>query len=293
MQHSDGRVTTTVSERPLARSGRFVVLTFALSLAVYLPIIASDRGWIPVAVPPALAALGVLGPAGAAFLLEARERGRAGVRHLIRDATARQFGTRWWVATLALPPVLLGTMYAGYRLLGGAHHTTTTLDTFVEAGSGALVAVPVFVLVTVGLAYGEEAGWRGYLLPRLQTRWSALGSSLLLGVVWFLWHVPLLFLPGDQNSAMPLPFLAAFVLASAVLYTWLYNNTGGSVLAATLLHGGFNVWGQFIAVHPSETNDPVSGAVMAGVVALLAVVLVGVYGARTLRRSGDSAALSG
>jgi membrane protease YdiL (CAAX protease family) len=262
-------------------------LTFLLSLGVYLPIVASARGWIPITIPSAFAALGVFGPAVAALLLLVRERRRDGVRILFRDATARRFGARWWLAALALPPALLGTMYVGYRLIGGTHHTTSTVGALFEAGSGALVAVPALVLVTFALAYGEEAGWRGYLLPRLQARWSALTATLLVGVVWFLWHVPLLFLPGDRNGAMPLPLLAAFVLASAVLYTWLYNNTGGSVLAVTLLHGGLNVWGQFVAVHPAETGDPLSGVVMVVVVTFVAVVLVSVYGPRTLARESD------
>jgi membrane protease YdiL (CAAX protease family) len=268
-------------------------LTLGVSLAVYLPIIASARGWIPVAVPPELSALGVFGPAVAALLLLVHKRGRAGLGTLVRDATARHFGARWWVVTLALPPALLGAIYAGYRLIGGPHHTTATVTAYSEAGSGALIAVPVTVLVIVALAYGEEAGWRGYLLPRLQTRWSALTASLLVGVVWFLWHVPLLFLPGDQNGAMPLPLLAAFVLASAVLYTWLYNNTGGSVLAVTLLHGGLNIWAQFIAVHPAETGDPLSGAVMVAVVVTVVGMIVAVYGARTLARRDNPNAVVG
>jgi membrane protease YdiL (CAAX protease family) len=277
-------VPASTSDAPVRQAITFVGLTFAVSLAVYLPIIASARGWIPIAVPPALSALGVFGPAVAALLLLVHERARAGVETLVRDATAWRFGARWWVAALALPPALLGAMYAGYRLVGGPHRTASMVGVLSETGSGALVVLPVFVLVTVALAYGEEAGWRGYLLPRLQTRWSALTASLLLGIVWFLWHVPLLFLPGDMNRAMPIGLLAAFVLASAVLYTWLYNNTGGSVLAVTLLHGGFNVWGQFIAVHPAETGDPLSGAVMVGVVTFVAVVLVAVDGASTLSR---------
>ena len=290
-QRTEGRVSTSIPDTPLKQAITFVGLTFSVSLAVYLPIIGSARGWIPIAVPPVLSALGVFGPAVAALLLLVRERGRTGVKRLYRDATAKRFDRRWWVATLVVPPMLLGTMYAGYRLIDGSHHTTATVAAFSEVGSGVLIAVPAFVLATVALAYGEEAGWRGYLLPRLQTRWSALTASLLVGVVWFLWHVPLLFLPGDQNAAMPLPFLAAFVLASAVLYTWLYNNTGGSVLAVTLLHGGFNVWGQFIAVHPIETGDPLSGAVMAAVMALVAVILLAIYGTRTLRKSAANAAV--
>ncbi|QIB74276.1 CPBP family intramembrane metalloprotease [Halogeometricum borinquense] len=171
----------------------FVGLTFVVSLTVYLPIIASDRGWISITVPPELSALGVFGPAVASLLLLVRERGRAGLQNLIRDAAAREFGGRWWVATLAVPPILLGTMYAGYLLAGGLHTSTATVETLSAAGAEALVAVPVMVLVIVALAYGEEAGWRGYLLPQLQTRWSALTASLLVAIGWFLWHIPCCF----------------------------------------------------------------------------------------------------
>ena len=210
-------------DRPVRQAITFVGVTFAVSLAVYLPIVASVRGWIPLDVPSSRSALGGFGPAVAALLLLVRERGLAGLSPLVRDATASEFGARWWVVTLVLPPALIGATYAGYRLVGRSHHITSTVATFSEAGLEALVAVSVMVLVIVivivALAYGEEAGWRGYLLPRLQTRWSALTASLLVGVVRFPWHVPLLFLPGDQDGAMPLPLLAAFVLASAVLYT--------------------------------------------------------------------------
>jgi hypothetical protein len=282
VHQSGSSVSSSGPDTPVRQAIAFVGLTFAISLAFYLPVIASDRGWIPVAVPSVLSNLGVFGPAVAALLLLVRERGRAGLAKFVRDATARDFGARWWVATLALPPALLGAMYAGYRLLGGPHNTTATVDMLAAAGTEAFFIVPIMALVIVAFAYGEEAGWRGYLLPRLEARWGALTASLLLGVVWFLWHVPLLFLPGDRNGAMPLALMATFILASSVMYTWLFNSTGGSVLAVTLLHGGLNVWNRFIAVHPFNTGDPLSGAVMVGVVTIVAVVLVAHYGGRTL-----------
>lgn len=99
------------------------------------------------------------------------------------------------------------------------------------------------ILVTIVLAFGEEAGWRGYLLPLLQSRLSALSASLVVGVVWFLWHIPLLYLPGQDTGgeAFPIVLFGATVTLSSILYTWLYNNTRGSVLAVTLLHTGLNI----------------------------------------------------
>ena len=280
-------VSPAVPDAPLRQAIAFVALTFAISLACYLPGIASGQGWIEASVPSALSNLGVFGPAVAALIMLVRERGRAGVTKLVRDATAWRFGARWWVATLALPPVLLGAMYAGYRLLGGAPATTATVEMLATAGTEAFFIVPIMALVIIAFAYGEEAGWRGYLLPLLQERWGALTASLVLGVVWFLWHVPLLFLPGDTNGALALPLMAAFILVSSIMYTWLFNSTGGSVLAVTLLHGGFNVVAQFVPVHPSNTGDVLSGVMMVAVVTVVAVVLVAVYGARTLAPTAD------
>jgi hypothetical protein len=95
----------------------------------------------------------------------------------------------------------------------------------------------------------EEIGWRGFLLDRLQARYRALPASLLLGLAWFAWHGPLFFITGyyDRAGGAPelLPFGAAIVLA-AVLYTWIYNHTGRSVLAAVLFHFSGNLTGELL-----------------------------------------------
>ncbi|EMA56148.1 hypothetical protein [Halococcus thailandensis] len=162
-------VSASVPDAPIRQAIIFVGLIFAVSLAFYLPGIASGQGWISVAVPSVVSDIGVFGPAIAALILLGRERGRAGLTKLVRDATAWRFGARWWVATPALPLlVLLGAMYAGCRLLGGPP-TTATVEMLAAAGTEAFFIVPIIAFVIVAFAYGEEAGWRGYLLPRLQT----------------------------------------------------------------------------------------------------------------------------
>lgn len=279
-QNSNGKI---VDSGALGRrSVEYVALTFAISLAVYLPIIASDRGLLSVEVPAGLAAVGVLSPGIAALLLTARRRGTEVAWDLLGGLTRRRFGPRWWAATLLGPPGLIGAAYGTYLVLGGSVEQSSTVEMLGDAGAMAVVVLPIVVLVTLALALGEEVGWRGYLLPILQSRFSALGASLVLGVLWFLWHVPLAYLPEGANAAFPFPLWGASIVSLSVVYTWLFNNTGGSLLAVTLFHGGLNVWGGLVALHPSETGETISAVAITGTQVLLALVLVVAFGAATL-----------
>ena len=273
------------SSAPLHRAALFVLLTFGLAMTLHLPVIAADRGWLAVAVPATMSYLGVFSPAVAALILVSYERGRAGVRLFVQQATRKRLGTRWWLATVLVPPIVLGTSYATYLLLGGEFQVASALEMLRSTQTPAVIVFPLLVLLTIALAFGEEAGWRGYLLPLLQARWSALTASLILGVIWFLWHVPLLYLPGTANAGFPLSLWAVSITLSSITYTWLYNNTAGSVLAVTLFHAGFNVWGRLIALHPSETGELLSAFVMTAGNAVVALGLVLVYGGATLTRS--------
>jgi CAAX protease family protein len=113
-----------------------------------------------------------------------------------------------------------------------------------------------FVMLLFGGPLGEEIGWRGYALPRLQERYSAFVASLLLGAAWALWHLPLFFITGTSQSFTPLvPFLVS-VVALAVLFTWVFNGTRGSLLVAVLFHGTVNFSAGVLSILPSqETGD--------------------------------------
>jgi membrane protease YdiL (CAAX protease family) len=95
--------------------------------------------------------------------------------------------------------------------------------------------------VVPGSALGEEIGWRGYVLPRLQSRMSALSAALLIAPIWGLWHLPL-WLTGDpvKTPTFYVPFFVA-VFALSVILTWVYNSTGGSLLMVVLAHATFNL----------------------------------------------------
>lgn len=277
--------STPAGERVPGHALPFVLLTFAIALAAYGPIVAADRGWVNASVPGELAIVGVFSPALAAVALRARTDGTDGVRQFVAGLTDGRFPARWWAVTLLLPPLSFAVLYGAFLALGGEFVLAERARTFLDAGWTVVFVAPITALVIVGISFGEEAGWRGYLLPALQTRMSALSASLLLGVVWFAWHVPLAFLPGSENAAFPLPLWGVSIVASAVVYTWLFNNTGGSVLAATLLHAGYNFWGPLVSLHPAQTGNPLSAYLITGLDVVLAVALVLAFGAATLRVS--------
>ena len=100
----------------------------------------------------------------------------------------------------------------------------------------------------------EEIGWRGYALPRLQARHSALVASLVVGVVWAFWHVPkFLTAGGGQDDSSFWLFLVGTV-ATAVLFTWVFNSTGGSLLTVTLLHASLSTVAEHICRLPTAPS---------------------------------------
>lgn len=206
-----------VQRYPLAA---FFGLVFVLEWAVALLSLSS-----PTLLPFLLTFL----PAIAAFFVVRISEGSEGSRNLLRKLAIWRAGVRWYVAAVGLP-VLVGLISIGLALLLGS--TTAT-----QIGAFAAFRLMFFVF-----AAGEELGWRGYALPKLQMRYGALGASLLLGTLWFIFHLPL-YLPGQTFAAPQVePYLLMFV-ATSIVYTWLLNHTNGSVLMASLLHGSMNASG--------------------------------------------------
>ncbi|HTO74161.1 MAG TPA: type II CAAX endopeptidase family protein [Gemmatimonadales bacterium] len=142
----------------------------------------------------------------------------------------------------------------------------------------------------LGGPLNEEPGWRGYALPRCQERFGALGGSLVLGVVWALWHVPLFLLQGYLT--VPVWAFVFLLICLSVLMTWVYNISSGSVITAVLMHAAFNSsFPVLIALDQGiPTREPALPWYLAAVgsVTLLAVVVTrGRLGRR--RRSSPAA----
>jgi membrane protease YdiL (CAAX protease family) len=150
------------------------------------------------------------------------------------------------------------------------------------SGLSAIGVVPVVVIVVV-LTFGEETGWRGFALPLLQRRYGALAAALLVTPIWALWHLPYFFTVTTYRGFAPVGYVGfVFGLAcGSIVLTWLYNGTGGSILACAVWHGLYN-----LETGTAAANSTIQ-AVTSAFVYVLAFLLVGLE-LRSRRRGGPS-----
>ena len=275
---------TTTRAFPL----KYFVIAFAFTWALWWLAALEARGLIS-SLPIPAQGLGVLGPLVAAVILTAQEGGRAGLRSLLSRIVHWRVAPVWYGIVLLGPVLLYLATLALEVVLGGQPPSLGALV-------GALPTVLIYAaLMVVLVSLGEEVGWRGYALPALQARYGALISSVVLGTMWALWHLPLFFNPDMFYSNMPFVIQLAIQVPLAILFTWVFNSTGGSVLMAILLHSMINASGQLWKVMPEYAVEPASAAKAAAatthmnvmfaiVVGVAAVVVVLVYGSLDLSR---------
>ncbi len=215
----------------------YFALAYAVTWALWLPYYFSQSGLglLPIKLPQILVLFGQYGPTVAAFTLAAATGGRPAVRALLRRYGQWRVHPGWYLLTIFAPLLL-------FALTVVARVGVGPLGALGQDGPSILLEYLLDALVLkliLGGALGEEAGWRGFALPRLQARFGALGASLLLGALWAGWHAPLYLSASRIANNPPLTF-AVGVIATAVIYTWVYNRTGGSLLIAILLHAAIN-----------------------------------------------------
>lgn len=218
----------------------FFLLAFGWSWLFWWPVALVARG---VAVPPALAGFlqgpfnpAAWGPLIAALLVTFLEEGRAGVANLLRRGTSVRFGLWWYLVILLLFPVLIGGALLLSVLTGDPAPDMPAL------ADPLVIPIAFVYILLLGGPLQEEFGWRGYALERLQERCNALASSIVVGLAWGAWHLPLFFMPRQEfYYQRPIWGLLLSTTLVSVLFTWVYNNTRGSVFAALLFHTLFNL----------------------------------------------------
>jgi membrane protease YdiL (CAAX protease family) len=197
------------------------------------------------------------------------------IREWVRSNVRIRIPARWFGWALVLPPLFIGLAGLVHVVVFGA---SVDLDAI-----NPLWFYPIGVVVVFFVGGGqEELGWRGFALPALQQRFSALLASLAVGLVWVLWHLPLFFLPGSTQSDLPLvPYVVALLFGS-IVFTWLYNSSG-SVLVPMLYHGGINPIAAYFPTGGVEAVGSVTGYGSYTLVLVVAgSVLLAVYGSRRL-----------
>jgi membrane protease YdiL (CAAX protease family) len=253
----------------------FFLLAFTISWAIEIPIALSVRNAISFDVPLAMHYLASFGPFLAALVVTLGTEGFAGVRRLFNGLAKWRIGRGYVLFAILAPPFLFAVAVLFSRITQGAWPDLRLLG---QADYLPYLGVlPVLILWLLTFGFGEEMGWRGFALPRLQANRSAYSASLILGLLWALWHVPAFFYR-DTYVAMGLllPLMVISVLAASVLHTWLYNGSGGSLLMVILFHGLFD----FFSV--SSAGGASAAIIMSAAIVFWAVRVWKVYGPANL-----------
>ncbi|PYP30756.1 MAG: hypothetical protein DMD49_09675 [Gemmatimonadetes bacterium] len=230
----------------------FFVVAYAWTWAFNLVKILAQRGIIAAPLPfIGLDIAAGLGPLVAALVVTGYEAGGAGRRALLGQLLRWRAPGRWYVSAILGLPV-----YFVYILL-------------------------------VGGGVDEELGWRGYALPRLQERYGATIASLILGVAWAGWHIPAWFAPGSGQDAISFPVFVVSTIAAAILLTYLYNSSGGSLPVVILAHTVFDLcttgpWSRALFTLPPDQRGLDAFNLLTVIVGIVALSVVLTTDPRTL-----------
>ena len=261
----------------------YLVLAYGLAWALWIPVAMTRQDYQESPVLLAAMFVAVSGPGVAGTVMTYVEQGRGGGRDFWRRATdVRHIRARWWLLSFLAWPALHG-LAIGLNALAGGSPPAFEFVREVAAQPAAALVVPVLYFLQAGL---EELGWRGYMLDRLQRRFSPLRASLVLGICHGLWHLPLFWVVGTNQIAWGFGvdfwlFLVA-VLASSVYSTWCYNDNGRSTFSAIVLHFTYNLYLDLFASPGMQQR-------IAQVLTVLGIALAAVALQVSARRRGSEA----
>lgn len=201
----------------------FFAFTFAISWTIFFTVDAGG-GLNP------LFLAGVFAPSAVALSLTAWSDGARGVEALLGRITRWDVAGCWYAFAI---------LYMAVIKVGAAVLVRLTAGEWPALGDN-LVLIPFAIAISTPFQAGEEIGWRGYALPHLSEFLGVRWASVVLGVLWALWHLPLFYVPGTDTTGQSFPVYTAQVTALSVALAWLYLRTGGSLLLVMLTHSAIN-----------------------------------------------------
>lgn len=253
----------------MGRISVFLIVTFLWSWGQWWPAVQFSSGaWqAPDGLPEFLVsgAFAAWGPLIGALVASFAFDGGQGVRRLLKRLVQWRFAGVCWAAAFLLLPLVIGGAWVVAGLVDGARPASEALE------NAAVLPIAFLYILLLGGPLQEEAGWRGTLLEQSQSRFSPLVVSIVVGLVWAIWHLPLFQLP-SAGIYYEKPFwgLALSTVLLSVLLTWLYNRTNGSLLAVMIMHASFN-WAHY--AFPALESDSGGLAYFALFVASCAAIL--------------------
>jgi membrane protease YdiL (CAAX protease family) len=244
----------------------YILLAYGITWMIALPLVLSYHGLIAIEVPFALHYILPFGPLLSALIVTLVVRGSDGFREILSRMSKWKVKPIWflialfsvWILYLVSGAIVvsMGQPWPDLSLFGDVLY----LPYLTFAGA--------WLLWVFTFGIGEETGWRGFLLPRLQVKHGPIIASLLVGIFWAGWHVPM-FLYNENLIAMGLTgtiFWVIGLMFGSVLLTWLYNSSEGSILMTALWHGTYNLFTAAVGQAAGFTSGIISMFVMIWVV---------------------------
>lgn len=222
----------------------FFILAYLLSWIFLIPLMLSQQGVGIYLSFDLFFLLGGWGPTVAAVLIIALTAGKPAVKTFLLRGLQWRIELRWYLVVLLLPALTGSGAILVHMLFGG------DAPEFLISDYG-LMLIPMLLIGLLTGPISEEFGWRGFAQPLLQVKYNPIFASLIIGVIWGLWHTPLFFTPGTSQVEMNLLWFTINGIALAFLFTWVYNNTGGSIFMAILFHATINFTPALIPTIPA------------------------------------------
>lgn len=235
----------------------FFILSFGISWIFWIPSTLASFGLDTRFLPDSISGLlGAFGPSFAAIFISFYTGGKDIIKRLFKRFMIWRIPVEWYIFVLFWPALLsIFTTYL-YHLFGGSlpdfsHPPVMSVypipPELKVIGPWPLLPVVFLQNLVAGSAMGEEIGWRGFALPRLQQKLNPLFASLVIGIVWALWHIPLYFNINQPLSETFWGWTFLGTIADAVIFTWVFNKTRGSLIPVLILHASIATTGLFIS----------------------------------------------
>jgi len=251
----------------------YLVIAYALSWAIEIPLALQAQHVVTWNIPTATHYLASFGPLVGALITTSLSKGRAGLQEIASRMFKFRVPLRWWL--VAVSPIVAFFLLAA--AFSGSHPEWLSLSPLGSVDFLPPLGLGAIVLWTLTFGVGEETGWRGFALPRLQASRSAFTASIILWALWAMWHLPAFFYLYNPAIA---PFFLLGVLAGTITLTWLYNSASGSILIVAIWHGLFNY-----TTGCTECKAGVVSAVLSTLVMVWAIAVVIIFKRESLSRA--------
>lgn len=239
----------------------FFVVTFVFSWLLWSPFVLSGFGIIHL--PESISSLmtlavmlGAFGPMIAAMILIGQKEGRSGIKTFFRNAFSFRIKPIYYLTAVLIPVLITAVAHYFVNIVGidvlpdNLFPENLTIPVIV-------LVIPYFILILIAGGGQEEFGWRGYAQQPLQERFGILGGSIILGLIWGIWHLPLWFMPGEGHAYYSFFAFLIYTVSTSIIIAWLYNASGKKLMIALIIHTTGNVAVPFFPImHMADVPQP-------------------------------------